>query len=321
MSDLITDASPSPSGVSGEIGSTSSLPGALFRTLRTGAPVLPFLIYISLGLLLPTVAIINLAFRSTKGKLTLANFRTILSTGHVHAGILMGGQYRAGFENSLKLALVTSIIPGVLGTFLAYAIATSNHALFKRLTAACSGVLAQFGGVNLAFMFIASFGALSGVATHWLAAIGLNPWDHGFDLYKFWGVAFVYMYFQVPLMVLIITPAFAGLKESWREAASNLGASTWRYWRHVGLPVLAPAVLGGMFLLFGSGFSAYATAEALTAGTIAITPIQIGDILNGNVLANQANLGYALGFSMIVILMISVIGYALLRRRTSRWLR
>jgi len=221
----------------------------------------------------------------------------------------------------LKLAFVTSIIPGVLGTFLAYAIATSNHALFKRLTAACSGVLAQFGGVNLAFMFIASFGALSGVATHWLADIGLNPWDHGFDLYKFWGVAFVYMYFQVPLMVLIITPAFAGLKESWREAASNLGASTWRYWRHVGLPVLAPAVLGGMFLLFGSGFSAYATAEALTAGTIAITPIQIGDILNGNVLANQANLGYALGFSMIVILMISVIGYALLRRRTSRWLR
>jgi len=321
MSDLITDASPSPSGVSDEISTKRSLPGALFRTLRTGAPVLPFLIYISFGLLLPTVAIVNLAFRSNKGKLTLANFRTILSAGHVHAGILMGGQYRAGFENSLKLAFVTSIIPGVLGTFLAYAIATSNHALFKRLTAACSGVLAQFGGVNLAFMFIASFGALSGVATHWLADVGLNPWDHGFDLYKFWGVAFVYMYFQVPLMVLIITPAFAGLKESWREAASNLGASTWRYWRHVGLPVLAPAVLGGMFLLFGSGFSAYATAEALTAGTIAITPIQIGDILNGNVLANQANLGYALGFSMIVILMISVVGYALLRRRTSRWLR
>src|ERR1700722_8939410 len=108
MSDLITDASPSPSGVSDEIGSTKSLPGALLRTLRTGAPVLPFLIYVTLGLLLPTVAIINLAFRSNRGKLTLANFRTILSAGHVQAGILMGGQYRAGFENSLKLALVTS---------------------------------------------------------------------------------------------------------------------------------------------------------------------------------------------------------------------
>jgi putative spermidine/putrescine transport system permease protein len=87
------------------------------------------------------------------------------------------------------------------------------------------------------------------------------------------------------------------------------------------MPVLAPAVLGGMFLLFGSGFSAYATAEALTTGTIAITPIQIGAILQGNVLSGEANLAYALGFAMIVILLVSVIGYALLRRRTSRWLR
>ncbi len=317
MSELITDTSPSPSGVSDEVSAKRSLPGSLLRGLRTGAPVLPFLAYVSLGLILPTIAIINLAFRSNAGKLTLANMKVILCTSNSPTCM----QYRIGFENSLKLALVTSIVPGILGTFVAYAIATSKHELFKRLTAACSGVLAQFGGVNLAFMFIASFAAVGGVATHWLADIGLNPWNHGFNLYKFWGVAFVYMYFQIPLMILIITPAFAGLKESWREAASGLGASSWRYWRHVGLPVLAPAVLGGMFLLFGSGFSAYATAEALTTGTIAITPIQIGAILNGNVLSGEANLAYALGFAMVVILLISVVGYALLRRRTSRWLR
>jgi len=317
MSEFITDTSPAPSGVSDALSAKKSMPGALFRTLRTGAPVLPFLVYVTLGLLLPTVAIINLAFRSNAGKLTFNNLKVILCVSNSTTC----SQYRVGFENSLKLALVTSIVPGILGTLIAYAIATSKHELFTRLTAACSGVLAQFGGVNLAFMFIASFGALSGVATHWLADVGFNPWDHGFDLYKFWGVAFVYMYFQIPLMVLIITPAFAGLKESWREAAENLGASSWRYWRHVGLPVLSPAVLGGMFLLFGSGFSAYATAEALTTGTIAITPIQIGAILQGNVLSGEANLAYALGFAMIVILLISVIGYALLRRRTSRWLR
>jgi putative spermidine/putrescine transport system permease protein len=317
MSDLITDTSTSPTGVSDEIGAKKSFTGVLLRKIRSGAPVLPFLAYVTLALLLPTAAIINLAFRSNAGKLTLANMKVVLCVSNSPSCL----QYRAGFENSLKLALVTSIIPGVLGTLVAYAIATSKHELFKRLSAACSGVLAQFGGVNLAFMFIAAFSAVGGVATHWLADIGLNPWDHGFNLYKFWGVAFVYMYFQIPLMILIITPAFAGLKESWREAAEGLGASSWRYWRHVGLPVLAPAVLGGMFLLFGSGFSAYATAEALTTGTIAITPIQIGAILQGNVLSGEANLGYALGFAMIVILLISIIGYAFLRRRTSRWLR
>jgi putative spermidine/putrescine transport system permease protein len=285
-------------------------PGALFRLLRTSAPVFPFLTYVIVVLGVPTVVIVLYAFRSNAGHFTLENIRTITS----------GGQYLSGFKTSLKLALVTAVVPGVLGTLIAYAISTSNHGLFKRITAAASGVLAQFGGVNLAFMFVFTFSAL-GVATKWLAAIGFNPWNHGFDLFKFWGVAFVYMYFQIPLMVLVITPAFDGLRPAWREAAENLGASKWRYWRHVGLPVLMPAVLGSMFLLFGSGFSAYATAEALTAGTIAITPIQIGAILQGNVIVGENNIAYALAFAMIVILLVSVVFYALLRRRTSRWLR
>ena len=309
MTDLATATGNSPAGGSGEVGKGTS-PGALVRSLRTSAPVLPFVLYVVLGLGIPTLVIINYAFRSNAGRLTWQNVRTITS----------GGQYLTGFETSLKLALVTSIVPGVLGTLLAYAIATSRHETFKRLVAAASGVLANFGGVNLAFMFIASFGYV-GIATKWLASLGVNPWNHGFNLYKFWGVAFVYMYFQIPLMVLIVTPAFHGLRESWREAAENLGASAWRYWRHVGLPVLMPSVLGSMFLLFGSGFAAYATTEALTTGTIALTPIQIGAILQGNVLAGQANIAYALGLAMIVILLVSVVAYAFLRRRTSRWLQ
>jgi putative spermidine/putrescine transport system permease protein len=273
--------------------------------------VLPFLAYVVVVLGVPTAAIVNYAFRSNSGHFTWANLHTILA----------GGQYRAGFETSLKLAFVTAIVPGILGTFIAYALSTSEHATFKRITSATSGVLAQFGGVNLAFMFIAAFAATNGVVTEWLRPIGLDPWNHGWSLYKFWGVAFVYMYFQIPLMILIVTPAFAGLRPAWREAAENLGASRWRYWRHVGIPVLTPAILGSMFLLFGSGFSAYATAEALTAGTVAITPIQIGSILQGNVIVGQNNIAYALAFAMIVILLVTVIGYVLLRRRTSRWLR
>ncbi len=309
LSDLDSPTS-LPGGASSSGRSGPARTGALVRGLRTSAPVLPFLAYVIVVLGVPTAAIVNYAFRSNAGHFTWQNLHSILS----------GGQYRAGFETSLKLALVTAIVPGVLGTFIAYAISTSQHAPFKRITSATSGVLAQFGGVNLAFMFIASFGFV-GIATKWLNAIGVDPWSHGFDLYKFWGVAFVYMYFQIPLMVLIITPAFAGLRPAWREAAENLGASRWRYWRHVGVPVLTPAILGSMFLLFGSGFSAYATAEALTAGTVAITPIQIGAILQGNVIAGENNIAYALAFAMIVILLVTVIGYVLLRRRTSRWLR
>lgn len=292
--------------------------GALVRKIRTGAPVVPFLVYVILVLGVPTAVIALYAFRSNSGGFTFQNIHTILSA-HT-AQNPTGGEYRAGFENSLKLAVVTAVIPGVLGTIIAYAISTSEHPAFKRIVAATSGVLAQFGGVNLAFMFVAALAGTNGLVTKWLASIGLDPWNHGWSLYKFWGVALVYMYFQIPLMVLIITPAFAGLRPAWREAAEGLGASRWRFWRHVGIPVLTPAILGSMFLLFGSGFSAYATAEALTGGTIAITPIQIGAILQGNVISGEQNIAYALAFAMIVILLVSVILYVLLRRRTSRWL-
>jgi putative spermidine/putrescine transport system permease protein len=299
-----------PSGVGHDDRGGRPVTGALVRSLRASAPVIPFLIYITLGLLIPTLVIVNLAFRSDSGKLTFSN---------IHA-ILVGGQYLTGFENSVKLALVTSLVPALLGTMIAYAIAESKLEIVKRLVATASGVLANFGGVNLAFMFVASFGATS-LVTGWLSRLGFNPWNHGFDLYKLWGVAFVYMYFQIPLMVLIITPALQGLRPAWREAAENLGASRWRYWRHVGIPVLLPAVLGSTFLLFGSGLSAYATTEALTGGTIAITPIQIGAYLQGNVISGEEHIGYALGFGMIVLLLLSIIGYVFLRARSSKWLQ
>ena len=281
------------------------------RLVRAGLPALamaPFFIYTFLGLGIPTLAVINLAFRNENGR---------PSTSNIH--LISQGIYRLGFENSIKLALITSIIPSVLGVILAYTIQTSRSGLLRRLVATASGVLANFGGVNLTFMFIATLGE-TGVLTVWLNVIRLNPWHYGFNLYSFDGVAFVYMYFQIPLMVLIITPALAGLRQSWREAAENMGASSLRYWLHVGIPVLLPSVLGATLLLFGSAFAAYATAESLTTGIIALAPIQIGVVLNGNVVAGQTHVGYAIAFGMLVILTVTMILYALVRRRASKWL-
>jgi putative spermidine/putrescine transport system permease protein len=302
------DAGPAGAGVSGAV-VVSSRATRLWRALRTSFPLLPFFAYVLLGLGVPTAVIVNLAFRNNRGQLTLQNIRTVTS----------GGQYLLGFETSLKLALITSVVGAVCGTFLAYVVATSRLGLLRRMVATASGVFANFGGVNLAFIFIAAIG-YTGVVTGFLNHLGLNPWLHGFDLYKFYGVVIVYLYFQIPLMVLIITPAIEGLKRSWREAAENMGASNLQYWRHVGLPVLMPSILGSTLLLFGSGLSAYATAEALTGGTIGLTPIQIGAILNGNVLAGEPNLGYALGLAMIVMMLVTVLGYVFLQRRASRWL-
>ena len=286
-----------------------TLPGVL-RWLRRVAGVVPFGVYVTLGLLLPMIAVAVGAFQSNSGGFTLSN---------VHAAT--HGVYLHGFEQSIILSVITSILPGILGLLIAYAIFTAKRGtILRQVVVTASGVFANFGGVPLAFLFIATLGS-SGLATAWLTDLGFNPYDHGFSLYSLAGVVVVYMYFQIPLMVLVILPALEGLRPAWREAAENLGARTWDYWRFVGGPVLLPSFLGCVLLLFGSALSAYATAEALTTGTIPLTAIQIGSFLNGNVIAGEENIGKALGLGMVVIIAVAMVIYVALQRRAAKWLR
>jgi putative spermidine/putrescine transport system permease protein len=286
------------------------LPGPLRAAVRY-AGILPFSAYIALGLFIPLIAIFIGAFKNPDtGAFTFSN-----------VDIATHGAYLEGFKQSLVLSVLASIIPAVLGLLIAYAIFTAKRGAFLRqVVITASGVFANFGGVPLAFVFIASVGS-SALVTGWLNDIGLNIYNDGFSLYTLSGVTVVYMYFQIPLMVLIILPALEGLRPAWREAAENMGARSWQYWRHVGGPVLMPSFLSCLLLLFGSSLSAYATAEALTSGTIPLTPIQIGSLLNGNVVAGQGNVGNALGLGLVLIIAVMMVFYVLLQRRAAKWLR
>jgi putative spermidine/putrescine transport system permease protein len=256
------------------------------RAAASYARVVPFLAYIAFFLIIPLVWIVKDAFLDANtNAFTWSNIN-----------IAVHGSYLKGFEQSLWLSLLSAVIPGVFGLLVAYAIFTARGrgaAALRQVVITASGVFANFGGVPLAFLFIASFGS-SALVTGWLSDIGVNIYDWGFSLYTLSGVTLVYMYFQIPLMVLIILPALEGLRPAWREAAENLGARTWQYWRYVGGPVLLPSFMSCLMLLFGSALAAYATAEALTTGTIPLTSIQIGSFLNGNVIAGQENVGDAL---------------------------
>ena len=131
-------------------------------------------------------------------------------------------------------------------------------------TLAVSGVLAQFGGVTLAFAWIATIGPVGVVTVAVADLAGIDLYGCGW-LFGLPGLVVVYCYFQIPLMVIVFAPAFEGLRPQWREAAVNLGASTWAYWRHVAIPLLTPAFLGAMLLLFANAFAAYATAAVLVS--------------------------------------------------------
>jgi putative spermidine/putrescine transport system permease protein len=271
--------------------------------------VLPFAAYLLVFLGGPLYFVVSGALSTADGRPTLANV----------AAALTQPQYHAAFAGSLEISALTAVVGAVFGTFLAQAVVTSRPGSpLRRIVATASGVLAYFGGVPLAFAFVAALGQ-TGLATIWLQAVGIDLYGTGFRIDSQTGLTLTYVYFQVPLMVILVTPALEGLLPQWREAAENLGASAWEYWRHIALPVLAPALGGATLVLFGNAFAAYATALALTSGSIPLVPSAIDSALSGNVLVGQQNVGLALGLTMVVVIAVVMVLYLFLQRRAARW--
>ena len=266
--------------------------------------VLPFILFVLLFLVTPTLYLLVGSFQDKAGSLTLQNY------GHLTEPNLADSYFA-----SIEISLVTAIAGGIFGFLVAYAVILGGLPSFLRSAIMTfSGVASNFAGVPLAFAFTFTLGA-SGILTPLIEALGVH-----FNIYSKTALELAYFYFQFPLMILIIAPAIDGLRKDWREAAENMGASSFQYWRHVALPILTPSLLGTVILLFGNAFGAQATAFALSGGSINIVTIAITRQIRGDV-ANDPGVGYALAMGMVVIMAISIGIYSLLQRRSERWLR
>ncbi|MDQ2585371.1 ABC transporter permease [Saccharothrix yanglingensis] len=271
--------------------------------------VVPFLAYAGTFLLYPTALVLAGAFQDGDGAFTLANLAELTRGVHLQA-----------FLRSIELSALTALLGAVFGALLSWAVATGRReGALRRVVIAGAGVLAQFGGVPLAFAFLATVGFQGFVTTFLRDAFGVDLFATGAWLFELPGLTLVYTFFQIPLMVIVFLPALDGLRPQWREAVDSLGGSSWTYWRHVGGPILLPAFLGSLLLLFANAFSAYATAAALVSQGSPIVPLRIRGALTGEVLLGQENLGKALGFGMIVVVAVAMGLYALLQRRFTRW--
>ncbi|MER7924713.1 MULTISPECIES: ABC transporter permease subunit [unclassified Streptomyces] len=270
--------------------------------------VVPLLVFVAVAFGVPAVAMLNGAF-TVKNQATGA---TSYSTANLTESLK--GAYLTALVGSVKLSALSAALGTLLGLPLAQVVVTSRFRALREAVLTASGVLANFGGVPLAFAFVATLGNAGVLTTH----LGLK--DKGWDLYSFSGLVLVYLYFLIPLMVLTITPALEGLRTQWREAAQNNGATGVQYWRHVALPVLLPSLLGGFVLLFGSAFAAYATAAAMVGSSIPLVTLQIADAISGNVLVGQENVALALSLDMVLVAGVVMAVYLPLQRRSARWL-
>jgi putative spermidine/putrescine transport system permease protein len=283
-------------------------PPARTRLSWSWLGLVPFLLFCTAFLFLPVAFLVIGSFNDIEGNLTLKNYAD-LSTG-----IIPGA-----FANSIEISLVTAIAGGIFGFLLAAAVILGGlPGPLRGGLMTFSGVASNFAGIPLALAFIFTLGTL-GFLTTLLQGLGFTGFK-GVNLTSKFGVEVVYMYFQFPLMVLIIAPALEGLRQEWREAAENMGASAFQYWRHVALPILTPSILGTMILLFGNSFGAQATAFQLTGGTLPLVTLVISSQIRGDVLHNPG-LGYAMAMGMVVIMAISILLYTMLQRRAERWLR
>lgn len=275
--------------------------GALFG-------VVPFLAYVTVFLVIPTLVVIIGAFVS-EGRPTLGNIRALGEPAVTSA-----------LWHSIVLSAVTAVAGALIGAVLAYAVSTAHpDGILKRFVTSLCGVLAQFGGVALAFAFMATFVA-TGYLTKVLKSAGLDT-GGGLWLYE-WnkGLMLVYLYFQIPLMLIVFLPAVEGLRPQWREAAETLGGGTLVYWRQVAGPILLPSFIGALLLLFTNAFSAYATAAALVSQGSPLLPLQIGGTFTSEVILGQENVGKAMALAMIVVVAVVMTIYAWLDKRASRWM-
>lgn len=304
----MTDLSLSDHAVAGKTAPPSEARALRLPTQWLG--VAPFFIFAIMFLILPTLYLMLGAFQNDAGEFTLENIAALAQPSIV-----------AAYWISLKVSLSSALIGAFAGLAIAIAIVRGGLPEWIRsATLTFSGVASNFAGVPLAFAFLATLGRL-GLATVLLNTVfGLNIYAHGFNILSFWGLTLTYVYFQIPLMVVIITPAIDGLKKEWGEAAATLGATQAQYWRMVVIPVIWPSFLGTVILLFANAFGAIATAYALTGSSLNIVPILLYAQIRGDVLHN-AHLGYAIAFGMIVITGLANVFYIWFRTRSERWLK
>jgi len=283
-----------------------------FRGVGNYLPLVPFHAYIGLFLILPTLVVSIGAFTTAQGQFTLDNL----------LGLFSDDVFADAFVKSIELAVATAILGAIFGGILAWAVVRGDpNGALRQLVIAASGVLAQFGGVMLAFAFLATFGFNALVTNFFAKTLHVDLLSDPSWLYSLVGLVVVYTYFQIPLMLIVFLPSLDGLRQEWYDASASLGGSSWSFWRHVGGPILAPAFLGSLLLLFANAFSAYATAAALVSQGCSLITLQIACQLQSEVVLGQENVGKALAFGMVVVVSVVMLVYALIQRRASRWVR
>lgn len=245
-------------------------------------------------LIYPSANMVLMSFKPTGGGgWTLANYREILTES----------MYTAAIKNSVGISLFSSVVAIVFTTVTTYAIVSRSKKL-RETFVVIANMTSNFAGIPLAFAYIILLGS-SGVLLIFGRRAGID-WLANYNLYSPWGLCIVYLYFQLPMGIILLLPIYDALDKGWRESAELLGASSFQYWRRIGLPVLMPSIVGVFAMMFANAMGAYASAEALTGTGVNLLSIRIANTVTGDIFA-RPEIGAALSVLLALILLVNMI--------------
>ncbi|MEH7123274.1 ABC transporter permease subunit [Bacillus sp. JJ1532] len=254
--------------------------------------LVPFALLMTFFFLVPLVYMLVSSFSNSHG-FTLEHYQEALSSSYI----------LQGFKNSFALSVVSAFIALVVSLLGVFAMTYFPEQIRERLLI-LSNLTSNFAGVPLAFAFIVLLGN-SGLFTLALHSFG---WDLSFSLYSWSGLLLIYIYFQLPLAIMLLYPIYYGIQQQWKDAASLLGASPLVFWRKIGLPIIFPGIAGTFTILFANAMGAYASAYALTGSNFNLAAIRIGALITGDIFAQPelaSAIAVLLGMIMIIVMSLS----------------
>jgi putative spermidine/putrescine transport system permease protein len=262
--------------------------------------LVPFAIFFFVFQIAPLGWVLINSLQSEEFGWGLANFSKIFSSKF----------YLQAIQYSLEISFWSSVFGIVIAILGSYSLRRVDSKL-RNFVNAFANMTSNFSGVPLAFAFIILLG-FNGSITIMLKQAGIIE---DFNLYSKTGLIILYTYFQIPLGVLLLYPAFDALREDWRESAALLGANSWQFWRHIGLPVLTPALLGTFVILLANALGAYATVYALTTGNFNVLPIRIAAMVSGDI-SLDPNMASALAVVLVALMTVVTVVHQLLLKRS-----
>ncbi|MFE3577307.1 ABC transporter permease [Lysinibacillus sp. NPDC059133] len=264
----------------------------LISKRQTVAWLSPFLVLVLLFFLVPLLYMLITSFQNNDG-FTFAQYRSVLTNDYI----------LQGFQNSITLSVISAVIALIVTLFAVYAMMRFSEPVREKILI-LTNLTSNFSGIPLAFAFIVLLGN-SGLFTLLFDKWGISALS-SFSLYSWGGLLLIYIYFQLPLALMLLYPIYDGIQQQWKEAAALLGASTWQFWMKIGIPVMLPGIVGTFSVLFANAMGAYASAYALTSSNYNLVAIRIGSLIKGDIFA-QPELASAIAVILAVTMVTAML--------------